>query len=421
MNVLLISNGSRGDINPFISLGMALKNRGHQVTVISIDLYQQLVLDVGLNFISCGTSDDYYKGINHPDAYSLNPKKTFQVLADYMLLSTMRSVYDIVSNFDPKDTILVASGFMYGARLASEKLQYPLVTLCLQPFVVWSVTQPPIGPDGTAYHKLPYYVRKYLFSLLDHFLIDKALSQPFNLFRQELGLEKVNRIYTKWCYSPQKVIGLFPNWFASPAIDWPDNTELVGFIHYDENPDEQLSEDIQRFLAAGEKPVIFTYGTSVTQGDRFFKYGIEAARQLGLRCLVLSVHKEQLPALQSDKELYATYVPFKKLLPQCAAIVHAGGIGTIAQSLAAGLPQLIVPFVNDQPDNAFRLEKLGVSLNIPIKKWTKSRAVAGLKELLNSNEIKMNCERYSKKIDFQQAEQDLCVSIEQVSASRDIK
>ena len=121
--------------------------------------------------------------------------------------------------------------------------------------------------------------------------------------------------------------------------------------------------------------------------------------------------------LQSDREMHATYVPFKKLLPQCAAIVHGGGIGTIAQSLAAGLPQLIVPFVNDQPDNAFRLEKLGVSLSIPRKKWNKSRAVAGLKKLLNSNEIKLNCECYSKKIDFQQAEQDLCVSIEQISAS----
>lgn len=169
--------------------------------------------------------------------------------------------------------------------------------------------------------------------------------------------------------------------------------------------------------ATKERPVIFTYGTSVTKGDDFFKHGIEAARQLGLRCLVLSVHKEHLPMLQSDREMHATYVPFKKLLPQCAAIVHSGGIGTIAQSLAAGLPQLIVPFVNDQPDNAFRLEKLGVSLSIPRKKWNKSRAVAGLKKLLDSNEIKLNCERYSKKIDFQQAEQDLCVSIEQMTAS----
>lgn len=79
------------------------------------------------------------------------------------------------------------------------------------------------------------------------------------------------------------MIGLFPKWFALPAVDWPANTELAGFIHYDENPDEQLSEDILKFLVAGEKPVIFTYGTSVTKGDSFLKHGIEAAMQLGPR------------------------------------------------------------------------------------------------------------------------------------------
>ncbi len=414
MNVLLITHGSRGDIHPFIGLGVALKKQGQKVTVISIDLYESLVLAAGLHFISCGTNEDYYTGIHHPDAYSLNQKKTFQLIADYLIFSTMRSVYQIVCDFDPKKTILVASHMMYGARLAHEKLNFPLLTVCLQPFTLWSVKQPPIGIDGVAYHWLPYGVRRCIFSMFDRFLLDKTLAKPLNLFRQSLELAPVQQIYSRWSYSPQKVIGLFPSWFATPAKDWPPNTELASFIQYDEAPNEALPPDALAFLAAGDKPILLTYGTAVTQSDDFFIHGLEAARTLGLRCIILSVHQAHVPVLQTHTELYISYVPLQKILPHCAVILHAGGIGTIAQALAAGIPQLIVPFLNDQPDNAFRLAKLGVALNIPSYQWNKVKAIAGIRKLLTDPKIKFNCEQYAKKIDFAQAEEKVCALIKKM-------
>ena len=108
MNTLLISNGSRGDINPFISLGIALKNRGHNVTVISIELYRQIALEAGLAFIAYGSNDGYYKAINHPDTYSQRLGRSFRIVADWFCIEPMRPVYQVLSTFDPQNTILIA-------------------------------------------------------------------------------------------------------------------------------------------------------------------------------------------------------------------------------------------------------------------------------------------------------------------------
>ncbi len=420
MNMLLISNGSRGDINPFISIGLALQRRGHQVTIISVERYRTVIIAAGLDFISCGPEEDYYDPIHHPDAYSQRLKATFVHIADWLLLGPMRSIYEIIAAFDPKDTVLVASNLMLGARLANERLKFPLVTICLQPFTLWSVEQPPVGLNGISLQKVPSIFRKMIYYLLEIRLFDRYLSPQVNLFRKELGLEEINRICSKWCYSTQKVIGLFPEWFAPPAADWPMHTELAGFVQYDEDSEQPLPPEILQFLDSGSKPILITYGTLIKQAHEFFEHSLAAARSLGYRCLVLALDKEQLPLLNTDNEIYASYIPLNKLLPYCTVVIHGGGIGTISEALAGGIPQLIVPFINDQPDNASRLEKLGLSVTVPIKKYTIATALNSLNRLLNATEIKLNCEKYATKIDFQQAEHDLCVSIEKLMHQGDV-
>ena len=69
---------------------------------------------------------------------------------------------------------------------------------------------------------------------------------------------------------------------------------------------------------------------------------------------LLTRYPEQLPPALPASVRHERYVPFSAILPRCAAIVHHGGIGTCAQALAAGIPQLVSPFGFDQPDNAVR-------------------------------------------------------------------
>ena len=90
-----------------------------------------------------------------------------------------------------------------------------------------------------------------------------------------------------------------------------------------------------------------------------------AVRKLGRRAIFLTAHAEQVPPGLPPEVLWQAYVPLRALLPQVAALVHHGGIGTTAEALRAGTPQLVAPFAHDQFDNAARVEALGVGLALP--------------------------------------------------------
>ena len=102
---------------------------------------------------------------------------------------------------------------------------------------------------------------------------------------------------------------------------------------------------------------------------------------------------ERLPAGVA----HFAYVPFGLLLPHAAALVHHGGIGTCAQGLAAGVPQVIMPLAHDQPDNADRLSKLGVSRTLPPRRFRGPALAAVLRELLSCDRTAKACREVASR------------------------
>lgn len=122
---------------------------------------------------------------------------------------------------------------------------------------------------------------------------------------------------------------------------------------------------LDRFLDAGPAPVVFTLGSSaVMAAGEFFNESIKAVKKLGLRAVLLVGKTDQPPKADGGSIYITDYAPYSELLPRAAATVHQGGIGTTAQALRAGRPMMIVPWAHDQPDNAERCRKLGVSRTI---------------------------------------------------------
>lgn len=390
MKAVLINLGTRGDINPLIAIGMQLKTRGHDVTLISAGIYENLVIAKGLKFISCLSSTEYLNIINTPNLHRYSQQKLISKFLGY-IQDSIKPILNIISGIDTTDTILISTPLMVGAKIASEKLNLPLVHICLQPYAIWSVANTPALVDLKV-HKLPYFLRKVIFGALDRYFLDR-LFLPMNRFRVEIGLKKVKNICSKWIYSNQKLICLFPSWFASIASDWPRHTETTGFIEYSE--DKPLPTDLKDFLANGLPPILFTCGTGVTQAHEFFEASVKMVRDLGMRGIFLTQYKEQLPTLNPETEISALYVPLDKVLPKVALIVHPGGIGTLSQAISYKVPQLIIPFYFDQADNGERLEKLGLGMMLSRKKYIKYQAVAEVKELLSSIKVKSAFEKYS--------------------------
>jgi len=106
------------------------------------------------------------------------------------------------------------------------------------------------------------------------------------------------------------------------------------------------------------------------------------------------------------------YVDFAALLPRASAFIHPGGIGSIANALAAGCPQLIVPFTNDQPENAARLRSLGVAVSIQPKSFNGPLAAKTLRKLLDHTTLKPRCDRLAPLIDFEASTETACAFLE---------
>ncbi len=211
----------------------------------------------------------------------------------------------------------------------------------------------------------------------------RRLGGPVNKLRASVGLGAVKRIFDSWIHSPDRVIGLFPEWFAAPASDWPAQAVLTGFPLYDEADILPLDLKLGRFLDSGEAPIAFTPGSAMRYGDRFFGAAVEACRLLGRRGLLVSMHERHLPKRLPKEIRHVKYAPFSRLLPRCAAIVHHGGIGTSSQALAAGVPQLAMPMGFDQADNAGRLKRLGVAEVLPALDFRRVRAAVLLERVMD--------------------------------------
>ena len=201
-----------------------------------------------------------------------------------------------------------------------------------------------------------------------------------------------------WWHSPQQVITLFPEWFAARQPDWPSQTVLDDFALYDGVELSPVSDEVHQFLADGEPPIVFTPGTAMCHSRRFFIESAEVCRLLGRRGMLLTRFSEHVPTALPEGVRHFEYVPFGSLLPQAAAIVHHGGVNTLAQSLSAGIPQLVMPFAFDQFDNASRLRRLGVARSILPRAYRAPAVSRLLTDLLSSEEVAKNCRLAAAKL-----------------------
>jgi rhamnosyltransferase subunit B len=381
--------------------------RGFRVTLITSQFFEAHAREAGLEFLGLGSAEDYQAIINNPNLW--DPEKGFRVFAESVVFPIMRPVYDLISGFDPARTVLAAQGQVFGAHIAHEKLGYPFVTINLTPAVFRSVHDFPLLPGW-----MPPIWKRGVFAMLDTFVLDRIFAPEINRFRKSLGLPPVRKVLEKWTHSPQLSLGLFPDWFAPPQPDWPPQTQLTGFIYYDRQNDQKgNSERLEELLAAGSAPIIFTPGTAMKHAQQFFADCTEACQMLGRRGILLTQHAEQLPrGLPADIQHF-TYLPFSTILPRAAALVHHGGIGTIAQALAAGIPQVMRPTAHDQPDNAARVERLGIGKSLSPRKFNASSLARELDALATSEAVLAQCKTYAQMIDPERALDETCAVIQE--------
>jgi rhamnosyltransferase subunit B len=408
---LLTPVGSSGDVHPFVGIGCALRARGHDVTLLAGESFRRISERAGLRFVGTQSEESFERLTKDPDLWHSRRGITVVLQA---LVPVMRTHYRFIADtYEPGRTVLVAPTLGLAARVFEEVHGAPAATIHLAPSVIRSDHQQPSGIPGVDASGLPVWVKRSMWWLFDRWVIDRLITPELNRWRSELGLEPVSRVFKEWLHSPRRVIGLFPAWFASIQPDWPPQLRLTGFPLYDP-PEQGLSQGLRRFLDRGTPPLLFTPGSANRAAVRFFASALDATRRLGRRALFLTRYPEQLPATLGPDAWHEPYVPLSQVLPRCAAIVHHGGIGTCAQGLAAGVPQLTMPLGFDQPDNTTRLWRLGVARWVRPHLFSGERVAAELKALLGDARVAERCRHWAQETRRRDSLAETCAVLEGV-------
>jgi rhamnosyltransferase subunit B len=393
MHVILVSLGTDGDVYPYIGLGKALRSRGHTITLVANEHFRPLAKQCGFEFRELVSNAETDALLENPDMW--HPLKSALVVARWGAPLILRQYEVLAKLARDKNCIMVANPGVTAARLVQEELSVPLASVVLQPGCIPSVSAPPLLMGGLALSpRMPRFVGDLYWRFVD--AVGWALvGRQLNRVRKSLNLQPVWRLF-QWWISPERVIGLFPDWYGKPQADWPPQTRLAGFPMYDGGLAAGLSAEVLEFCRSGNPPVAFTFGTGMRHAGDLLQVAGEAARILGVRSLFLTKYRRQLPARLPPGALHCEFAPFQQLFPLCAAVVHHGGVGTVAKALATGTPQLIIPMAFDQQDNATRVEQLEAGCWLKRDRSSGTQIANALTRLMTSH-TKTRCEAVAKR------------------------
>lgn len=396
MRIVLMPLGSAGDVLPFIWLGRRLLERGHSISMITARPFATAAEKAGFEFLPVDEEGDYERIMADAGVWRLfsGTAKVFRYAGE--ATETMAARIEMLMGRGSKPDLIMTSCMGYGARLVREQHGIPLVNVHLQPAVLVSAHEPPIlFPGMEALRWLPVWMRRLL--LRGPNPADVFAGPAIRRACAARGVKPPRSFFWQWSHSPDGVLALFPEWFAAPQPDWPQPLRQWDFPLEDLADQQALSPELTAFLEAGDPPLVFTPGSANIHAHRFFESAAGAVREIGRRAVFVTRDPGQVPTGLGADFFTAAWAPFSTLLGRASVFVHHGGVGTMSQGFAAGVPQLVMPMAHDQPDNAWRLRRLGAGLSLRPGRFSVERVSRALGALLGDEGFRQRAEECARR------------------------
>jgi UDP:flavonoid glycosyltransferase YjiC (YdhE family) len=401
MRITILCVGTRGDVQPYIALGLGLQQAGHEVKLATHSIFQELVRSWELDFAPlAGNPREWLQHSREPFMTGTQKHKQksvgrltglFHNLAGPILADSWRACQGT-------EAIIYTPLAIAGYHIA-EKLGVPGYRSAPQPGSHTRAFPNPVLPSGLRlggiYNRLTYNFVQQIFW--------QSIRKPLNQWRQEtLNLLPIpftgpftrkyeQRLPLLYCYSPTVV--------PKPA-DWPDWFQVSGYWFLDRRADWQPPADLVNFLATGSPPVYIGFGSLMGQNpEALTELVLEALAQTGQRGILLTgwggLTNTDLP----DNVYQLESIPFDWLFPQMVAVVHHGGAGTTAAALRAGVPSIIIPFFADNFFWGQRVAQLGAGLPpIAKKQLTAERLATAIRTVTSDKVMKARAVALGEKI-----------------------
>jgi UDP:flavonoid glycosyltransferase YjiC (YdhE family) len=173
-----------------------------------------------------------------------------------------------------------------------------------------------------------------------------------------LGLAPIRDGVAAW-EAPELVLVTAPRWLD---LDYgaPANVLHAGPLGVAVRSD-QARADPQR------RRILLTFSTTVMEGQTALIDRVSAAvGGLDLDAVLTIGPAVDRDAVRvPDNVEVVAFADHDHLLPDAAAVIGHGGLGTVLRALAHGVPQLLLPLGRDQTFNASRVEQLGAGIRLP--------------------------------------------------------
>ncbi len=419
--IVLTTFGSLGDLNPFIALARGLQARGHQPMIATSNYYRNIVQTAGIPFHAVQPDlDPQDKSLLHR---AMHPRRGTEVIIRKIVFPVIRETYTDLNKVLQNADVLVTHSISYAGHIAAQKHGLTWISVVLSPIAFLSAYDMSVLPGlvvPSLKGKIGIFVNRLFIKIVK--TGTRRWCQPVNRLRDELNLASGKHPLFEGQYSPELVLAMFSKVLARSQPDWPPRSRITGYGFYDEAGNLcDLPPQLKWFLNTGAPPIVFALGSAaVHTAGNFYRMAVEAAVQLKKRAvLVVGQDTDNLPCRELPQDVVAVdYAPYSKLFPAAAAIVHQGGIGTTGQALQAGKPTLVVPFAHDQPDNARRLERLGISQTLPFKRCSVRGMVRALQVLMENQSFSARAAMIGQKVRTEDGVTDACAAIEELLSTK---
>lgn len=344
MKIIVVTIGSRGDVQPYINLCQGLQAAGHAVRLASNPTVRLLVESHGVDFVPVGRATDM--GLEGARLLERSFDNRWIGMLRVMQLGArlVEEAYpDVLAVCKDADLVIVSDT---GSGMAeAEKLGKPWISVTLQPARLPVRSERPATPLMRALG----------------WLAGQLFVGPTNRFRKRVGAPLVKDITAM--LSGRLI--LLP---VSPAVapadpHWPGHVKQTGYWFARPSQTWQPGRDLLDFLQAGERPIAVSLGVMSTSGRKAKESAqivLDAARKANVRAILQGWDNALLASLDIPAGVYcAGAMPHDWLFAQVSAVVHHGGFGTTAAALRSGVPAIIIPHIIDQYAWGQRVFELG--------------------------------------------------------------
>ncbi len=394
--VIVATSGTIGDVAPFIALARGLRDRGHRVLMLVPAFHEVAVKQAHLACRSIGPPDALHTALENPDLW--HERKGWSVIWR-AVVPHLGAIRQVVQELQSHDRCIVLSHPLLVPAAALARAVRPdlrIGVVHLAPSNLFSLHDMTSLGSLTIASWLPLRVRRALWRSVHRWFNARTLPD-LNAERRRCGLPTVSDFIDHTLNTPDVSLGLFPQWFARAQADWPRSFVEGGFLRPPMPTNAPLAPELEHFLAAGDAPVVFTAGTGNRHAARFFRIALRALANVGRRGVLVTGHAAQVPSPLPPEVLWQCHAPFSSLLRRAALIVHHGGIGTTAEAMRAGIPQLVVPQAFDQFDNAQRARRLAGAGVVHARRLTARRMQREITRLLGSAQAAAACHSARQK------------------------